>query len=488
VTFRIFLIGFEFQEARKIMKSRFAVLITFFLGMAVMPSLWAQWSSNPDINLPLANRGNGNDQVQPKVRALPNNQWYVSWFDFDPNSPPPQGYDVYYQLLSQGGVEQFKHDGVMVADLSNSSTEDYGLDIDTEGHALIAFLDTREGPNQQVTAAKLDKHGNAMWGPWGIQLTDGNDSNANPKIAGTTDGDVVVAWTSNSDLKLQKLDPKGRPVWPKPVLFHENGFNHNLADLHAADNGSVIVSWERDSGFSSDHQLRANKVSASGQLLWGNNVKLFDQGSLEFGEFPYFLPDGSGGAVFSWYTSSPILQCFAQHILADGSEAFPHNGAPGSTNTTNVRVSPSVSYRPATGETFMFWTEEDSNQVYNGVYGQKFDSKGARHWTSTGLVLVPLGNDQQMFVSNVQIDAGALVMWVDSPSYGSGTIQATRVNGAGRTVCAQFPVSSANANKSKLSLGIASSGLSAVAWADDRIGNNAIYIQNVNRDCSLGQK
>jgi hypothetical protein len=35
---------------------------------------------------------------------------------------------------------------------------------------------------------------------------------------------------------------------------------------------------------------------------------------------------------------------------------------------------------------------------------------------------------------------------------------------------------------------VTSSGLSALAFEDDRIGNNGIYIQNVNRDCSLGQE
>jgi hypothetical protein len=474
------------------MRTKILSVAAFFLSLAVVPAMWAQWSSNPDVNLPLADKANGSDQVQPKVKPLSNNQWYVSWFDFNPHSTPPQGYDVYYQLLSPSGVEQFKHDGVRVADLSNTSTEDYGLDTDTEGHALLTFLDTREGPNQQVTATKLDKSGKSFWGPMGVQLTNDNASHAVPKIAGTTDGDIVVAWTSNSELQMQRLDPHGHPLWSTPLVFAESGYNYTLCDLHAADNGSVIVSWERDSGFSSDHQLRANKVSAAGRLLWGTkitkNIVLFDEGSLEFGEFPYFVTDGSGGAVFSWYTNSPALQSFAQHIRADGSEAFPHNGSPGSTDVQNVRVSPSVSYRAATDETFMFWTEEDGNQIYNGVYGQRFNSQGAREWSQTGLVLVPLGSDQQMFVSNVQIGTGALVMWVDSPGYGQGTIQATKLNGEGLPICAQFPVSSASANKSKLSLGLAHSGLAAVAWADDRIGNNAIYIQNVNPNCSLGQE
>ena len=452
-----------------------------------MSAAWAQWSTDPAKNLALADKGNGNDQVQPKVRPLSNNGWYVSWFDADPNSPPPVGYDVYLQRLNPGGVEQFRHDGIKIADLSNSSTEDYGLDADTAGNALLAFLDTREGANQQVTAAKISPAGKALWGKLGVQTTKGSATNSAPKIAGTSDGSVVVAWTSNSNVVLQKLDANGHALWGKGVVLSESNYNYGLADLHAADNGSVIVSWVREQGFGSNRYIYANKLSAKGKLLWGKgHVKVFDNGSLQFGAFPYFVPDGSGGAVFSWYSSSPALQCFAQHILANGSEAFPHNGSAASTNTTDVRVSPAASYRAATDEVFLFWTEEDSNQVLNGVYGQKFDAKGTRKWGDSGLVVVPLGADQQIFVQNVQIGTGALTYWVDQAGFGSSTIQATRLDRAGKVVCQQFPVSSLPANKARLSSDIVRSGPSAVAWEDDRSGNNGIYIQNVNRDCSLG--
>jgi hypothetical protein len=102
------------------------------------------------------------------------------------------------------------------------------------------------------------------------------------------------------------------------------------------------------------------------------------------------------------------------------------------------------------------------------------------------LVVVPLGADQQIFVQNVQIGTGALTYWVDQAGFGSSTIQATRLDRAGKVVCQQFPVSSLPANKARLSSDIVRSGPSAVAWEDDRSGNNGIYIQNVNRDCSLG--
>lgn len=471
------------------MKNRLAFIAVLIICCIATPAAWAQWSSDPMMNLALADKVN-NDQVQPKVKPLANNQWYVSWFDGG-----SVGYDVYLQRLDATGVEQYPHDGNLVASLSNSSTEDYGLDIDTKGNALLAFLDTREGTNQQVTAAKMSKGGNPLWGMNGVQLT--NDSNGHyaPKITGTSDGGVVVAWTngfgSTANVKVQKLDANGVPVWSHPVVFHESGFQYFLSDLHAADNGSVIVSWVKESGFFGDKQLRANKISANGKVMWGaGNVAIFDQGSLQFGNFPKFILDGSGGAVFGWYTAQPTLQCWAQHIRADGSEAFPHNGAAGSTDSNNIRVEPSVSYRAKTDETFLFWTEEDSNQFYNGVYGQKFDGQGNSQWSPTGVVVVPLGpmNETDSFVENVQTGTGALVFWVDSPGYGMSTIQATRLNGKGNVTCAQFAVSTAPANKYGLAYDTARSGMMAVAWADDRIGNNSIYIQNVNSNCTLGQR
>ena len=469
------------------MRYGFRYVVMFILSLTLTSTAWAQWSSDPSKNLALADRGNGNDQVQPKVRPLSDKGWYVSWFDANPNGKPPKGYSVYLQRLNAGGVEQFRHDGIQVAHLGNSSTEDYGLDVDAKGNALLAFLDDREGANQQVTAAKISPSGRALWGTLGVQLTLNSGSHHDPKIAGTSDGGIVVAWTGNSDVVLQKLDAGGHALWGKGVVLKESGYNYGLADLHAADNGSVIVSWIRDHGFGSDRYIYANKLSAQGQLLWGKkHIKVFDNGSLQFGNFPYFVPDGTGGAVFAWYTSSPSLQCFAQHIRANGSEAFPHNGSAASTNTARVRVSPAATYRAATDEVFLFWTEEDSNQVLNGVYAQKFGANGLRKWGNSGLVVVPLGADQQIFVQNVQVGGGALAFWVDQVGFGSATIQATRINREGHVVCQPFSVSSLPANKAGLSSDKVSTGLSALAWEDDRIGNNGIYIQNVNHDCSLG--
>ncbi len=468
------------------MKNKCA-LIAAWMCLTFAQAAWGQWSSSPALNLPLADNNNGSDQVQPKLVPYSIYGGYVSWFDANPATPPVIGYDVFYQRLSEKGYEQFHHGGNMIADLSNSSTEDYGLDVDSQGNALLAFLDTREGSNQQITAAKMGPGAQRLWGKLGVQLTNDSSSHFAPKITATSDGGVVVAWTSDSNVVAQKLDAKGQPQWGSGVVFSESGYNYLLADLHAADNGSVIISWVREKGFGSNAIMVANKISTSGTLLWGTkNLSIFTSGSLQFGNFPRFLPDGSGGAVFAWYTSIPSLQCYAQHILANGTAAFAKGGVAVSTGNFNVRVAPSVAYLASTQEVFVFWTEEDSNQFVNGVYGQKFNSTGAPQWGSTGLVLVPLGADTQDFVTTVQVGTGALVLWVDTVSYGNATIQATRVDGSGTVMCSQFVVSSTPSNKFDLVATTNPGGTAALAWVDDRIGNNGIYIQNVNPNCTLG--
>ena len=164
-------------------------------------------------------------------------------------------------------------------------------------------------------------------------------------------------------IRFRDLSPSGQMLEARATItLQESGFSYILADLHAADNGSVIVSFVRNHGFGSPNYLYANKISSSGQLMWGSgHVHVEDSDSLQFGEFPYFTYDGNGGAVFGWYTNSP-LQSWAQHILSNGTEAFPHNGSAGAITGTDVRVSPTVSYNPTTQETFLVWTEEDSLQ------------------------------------------------------------------------------------------------------------------------------
>ncbi len=452
--------------------------------MTLAAAAHGQWSDDPASNLVIADRSG--EQVQTKIAPTADGGCYVSWFD---NSAG--GYDVYLQRLNAAGVEQWAHNGVLVADRGFSSTQDYGLAVDTAGNALLAFRDD-SGTGVQVAAAKVDAAGTLLWGLGGIQLTSTGDFVAAPKIAGTSDGNVVVAWTQNADVVAHKLDPNGVPFWGSEVVLAPAGGSFGASDLQASDAGNAIVAFVHSAGGAGPRHLWAQKLaSADGASLWpAAHVKVYDQagGSLQFGNFPSFLADGSGGAVFAWYTSGPTLQCRAQRILANGAEAFAHNGVEASTDAARLRVSPAFAWAGAAEEIFLFWTELNGGQSQFGVYGQKLDAAGVRQWSDSGQELVPLGSEEISQVRALQWSDGAAVAWAETVAFGNQPIHATRVDGDGDFVwpAAIVDLATSATGTSRLAAASSSHGFAIFAWSDG-VSDSDVLAQNLNPDGTLGE-
>jgi hypothetical protein len=439
----------------------------------------AQWPSDPAVNLLVAD--GTSDQAQPKILPTPDGGCYISWLDGLGN-----GYDVRVQKLDVTGKEVFPHNGVLVADLTLSSTTDYGLDVDAYGNALLAYQDDRSG-SVQISASKVSPAGVLLWGA-GVQLTNTAGFAGAPEIAGTSDGGAVVAWTEDAGVGVQKLDADGAILWGPGLLLAPAAGLYMASDMHGAGEDVILSIVHQTGGFYSPKQLRAQKIDPDGNFLWGATpVNVFDTGSLQFGNFPEFVADGSGGAVFSWYdTSTLTFQCFAQHLLANGTEAFPHNGTAVSTNPSQMRVSPSAAFNPITSETFVFWEEEDSLQSQSGIYGQKLDASGNRMWTNNGAVVMPLGVADVMGAKCVVQGTGAFAFWLQSPTYSENYVYAARLTSDGFMDIAPFYVSSVSSTKSLPEAAKSVAGYAVVAWRDARTDDGDIYAQNVNADGSLG--
>ncbi len=325
-----------------------------------------------------------------------------------------------------------------------------------------------------------------------MQLTDTTDFVAAPKITGAADGNIVVAWTQDVDVMAQKLNPAGAPLWGAGVTLSPSGTSLTASALRAADSGEVIVSMVHSVSSGGPRHLWAQKLAAAdGAPLWGATpLPIYDPagGSLQFGNFPDFVADGGGGAVFSWYTSSPSLQCRAQRVDSGGAELFAHNGVETSTATSRLRVSPAASFAAASQETFLFWVETNAAQSQFGVYGQKLDVAGARQWTDSGKELVPLGDSQPSFVQNQALANGALVAWIDSLAFGNDPIRGTRVDTDGDFVWSPplTDLATDATSSSRLAGTLGSSGFGIYAWSDGATGGADILAQNLNADGTLG--
>ncbi len=448
-------------------------------GLGTAPAN-AAWSSDPSQNLTVAD-GTG-EQILPKVAASPDGGCFISWYDGG------SGYDVRLQKLTPSGDSLFGTDGVLVADRSFSSVQDYALDVDTAGNALLVFRDDRFG-GTQITAASIAPNGGTNWGPNGIQLTNTTDFVAAPKIAGTSDGGAVVAWTQDVDTRVQKLGVTGSVEWASDVVLTPDIGSYSASDLHDAGTDAILSFIHQTGGFGSPRHILAQKIDADGNLVWNSDhVAVFDGGSIQFGNFPTFQPDGLGGGVFSWYdAASTQLQCSVQRILADGSEAFAHNGVVVSTVASRVRVSPNAAFDPTTGDIYAFWKEQTSSQAQSGVFGQRIDSGGNRLWTDNGVQVESISSDDVGSIVTWVLDSGAMVFWDRAPSFGQDRMYGARLTSDGVIDVGPFDIASTPSGKSRLQVDESGTGYAVLAWQDGRFDSGGIYAQNVWPDGTLGQ-
>jgi hypothetical protein len=445
------------------------------LAAVLCSTVHAVWPDDPAVNLVVSDASG--PQVQPKVVPTSDGGCYISWFG-------GSGYDVYLQRLDAAGNALWPDGGILIADRGFSSTQDYDLDVDASDSALLAFRDDRPG-GTQITATKVSPAGTQVWGDTGVQLTATTDFVAAPKHAATTDGSSVVAWKNEDVVILQKLDTNGDPLWGEGVIISHASNSFSASDLDPSNDGGVIISLVL--GFFGPTYY-AQKLDTNGTVLWGADpIAIFDGGTIQIGNFPQFVTDGSGGAVFSWYGVSP-LQCYVQRVLADGTEAFAHNGVTVSTDVMRARVNPDAVFNAETSEIFVFWREQNSMQSQDGVYGQKIAADGSRQWTSSGRQLVAVSPEQRTQVRAQLMGDGAIVFYVEGSSFADQTIRAGRVNTDGDLVWTPgfSDVSIASGGKSRLAVTTSTSGYAIGAWSDSRDDEGDLYAQNVNADGTLG--
>jgi hypothetical protein len=238
--------------------------------------------------------------------------------------------------------------------------------------------------------------------------------------------------------------------------------------------------------------LWAQKLaSADGGVLWGDDpVKVFDgtEGAMQLGNFPPFIEDGAGGAVFVWYTVTTQGSVRVQHVDATGTQLFPQNGVLASIDDTQAHYEPDGAYDPETGDIYAIWRETDvltQNQI--GVYAQRIDSTGARLWGDGGKVLVPLSTIQQSQMVALPVAGdGMVAAWAsdDVPP-----LHAARLDADGNYVWPGEIVDfSTEANSSsRLTGALSTQGYVAYAWsAAATLFEGDIHAQNINMDGTLG--
>lgn len=479
------------------MKHARTLAVVVLLATSQAPMALAQFSDDPAVNLAVADRSNA--QVQPKIRVAADGSMYVAWFD-----NASGGYDVYLQRLSASGEEIWKHNGVLVADRSVSSTQDYDLRVDADGNAILTFNDDRSG-SDQITVAKVTPDGAMAWGDAGVTVSSGTAFKGSPKIAVLSDGSLISGWSENGGSTLQFLSAAGELVGVAHAIA-EAGHQSTLCDLQAGEDGTFIALWTRSftTSFLSSKYLYSQKFDASFAEQWpvtpgATAVVVYGPtgapygpqgGSVQNGYFPTFLPDGDGGAVYGWYETAGPRTSYVQRIDSDGNLLFQAHGLPVTTETPGfIKVSAGLSYDAATQDIFLAWSETNSStQSEYALAAQKITSEGELAWTEFGTTVIPSNSNQTSFVQTIAHDGGCYVAAFDARSALTGVVVVGRIGTDGELAWKSGTVlaGSRDTGKARLDVAGSASGEALLVWTDGDFSEGDVLAQNVNPDGTLG--
>ncbi len=446
------------------------------------PAAVAQWTdlaSTPNV---LASAANA--QVQPKVVPLADGGFYMSWYDNRAG-----GYDPWVQRYNAQGVGMWAGGGVQVINTAFSSTEDYGFTTDNAGNAVIVTRDDRFG-GVKVTAQAISPDGAFLWGPNGIQMPTVAASVNSPKAGRAGDGAVVAGWSESGKAKVIRLNPDGTPAWAQPATVSDGtSATTLLSDLQPGEGGTVIAGVVRYATANGARTIHAQKYDAAGAPQWGTTtVTAFTAGSIQIGNFPTFLPDGEGGAIFPYYTVAP-LQCMVQWIAPNGTRKYGTNGVGVTATTALERVTPSAAYDSVLRRVNIVWPEHVPNTSLYAVSAQSLDEAGVRLWGANGLTLAAQETVYQYWQTRAAMMAGRPAFaWTRSTAFGQEVIWAQSRNTDGTAFWASPVALSPVSSTGRLTFAAAGATGSWICstWELGGAGDADLVGQRLNADGTLG--
>lgn len=177
----------------------------------------------------------------------------------------------------------------------------------------------------------VDSNGNPLWQDKGIRVSSTDLFQSSPTVISDGSGGAIVLWVqgpntmdySDKNLAAQRVSSSGQLLWGGDGIAVTTGGNVAQQIIVSDNSGGALVGWTY---LGADDNLYVQRVSASGALLWQSGgypltVASEDQFSLRG------VADGNGGAWFTWIDRrNPYHDVYAQHLDRNGTPLWQANG------------------------------------------------------------------------------------------------------------------------------------------------------------------
>lgn len=365
-----------------------------------------------------------------------------------------------------------------------------GAISDGTGGMIVIWKDNQnEVSDFSLYAQRIDFNGVIQWQTQGILITATGTGLVNPKIMADGNGGAIIIWGDNrnnnfDDLYAQKIDASGTLLWGNGVAVciapNYGVFNSEMAtDGH----GGAIITWTDYRTPNNSADIYAQALNASGNTLWETGG-IAICANLASNDYADIASDGNGGAVITWVDSrSGELDIYAQRVNASGIVQWNTNGNIVCA-ATNDQATPLI--MPTTfNSTVIIWGD-NRNAATNryDIYAQNIRLDGTMEWPINGKPICTAAEDQTEIAAMPDGLGGAIITWTDYRTTGnSADIYVQRINSGGTLYWAINGIPVATGTQRQWFPAITQDGIGGaiISWADERVPSSSdIYAQHVS--------
>jgi predicted lipoprotein with Yx(FWY)xxD motif len=341
-----------------------------------------------------------------------------------------------------------------------------------------------------IYAQKVNADGTVQWTIDAVAISVGIDGRTTPEIASDGAGGAIITWVDframEPDIYAARASAGGTVLWSTSICTAI--WNQWHPQIISDGSGGAIITWDDNRTASAMDptgiDIYAQRVNASGTRQWQNNgVPICT--ALTAQELPTICSDGSGGAIVAWEDSregSTNKDIYAQRINATGTVQWIENGTPICSFSRNQTIPRIVAV--GSGGAVITWQDDRFSGSGTGIYAQKVNTLGTPQWLSNGVAISTSINGRSTPEIASDGAGGAIIIWTGFDAF-DPDIGASRVNSSGTVLWSHY-ICTAIWNQFHQQIISDGSGGAIITWDDDRTATSMdptgvdIYAQRVN--------
>ncbi|MDD5088462.1 MAG: T9SS type A sorting domain-containing protein, partial [bacterium] len=326
------------------------------------------------------------------------------------------GTALYFQILDMEGAPLYSENGEPLAPDNEGHDcfrqNNLSLCPDGTGGFFCVFEDSRTS-YKRIRLTRVDADGLIAGDSAGTVVCDDEFTSDQVYCFCTPDGQggCYVAWQNYDldfyiDIYAMRMDADGQRLWTSPARVTDTPFEDDIVHgVVTSDDGCIVV-WR--TGEFGQFNISAARVGSEGAVTW--NFDVCDAANMQ--ENPAILADNEGGAYFAWMDKRiPAQNCdiYAQHVSADGTELWEHNGVLVVSDTLN-QSNPQLA--PAPDGIYVVW-EDFRSGVQEDIYAQYMTESGSRLWPEQGLPLCSATGERWVVRCSADAAGNLFAAWWD---------------------------------------------------------------------------